>query len=157
MKTTNPNDGIQRRLMLNELNHHGRQSIAPRPSIRKMYDTTNTPNSWTVENPFCLALEWMETTLADVPCILPLRSPILVRNVVKAVLQALAAVEREGLVYSGTPCTSESSAQTLSKIDLKPSNVLLSGIDGPSPKAKLGDLGLSMKAYIKRVGHADFT
>ncbi|KAI2033761.1 hypothetical protein LOZ03_006724 [Ophidiomyces ophidiicola] len=76
--------------------------------------------------PFCLALEWMDTTLEDVPAVIPLRSTALAKAVVEASLHAFVAADQEGLVYT----------------DLKPSNVLLSGVDGPSPQAKIGDLGV---------------
>lgn len=107
-----------------------------------MHDTVNNPHSWAADRPFGLALEWMDETLADVPCALPLKSPVLVKVVIEAALHAFAAAEAEGLVYM-KPGNLVFFQSTEARIDIKPSNVLLSDINGPSPRAEMGDLGLS--------------
>ncbi|KAI1977064.1 hypothetical protein LOZ53_006453 [Ophidiomyces ophidiicola] len=126
IKTTDPQVCSKKNSLFREYKYHKASSINACPSIRKMYDTINDPNDWTAEKPFCLALEWMDTTLEDVPAVIPLRSTALAKAVVEASLHAFVAADQEGLVYT----------------DLKPSNVLLSGVDGPSPQAKIGDLGV---------------
>ncbi|KAL2072517.1 hypothetical protein VTL71DRAFT_11860 [Oculimacula yallundae] len=91
-----------------------------------LYDIINDPIGWTAQKPFCLAFEWMDTTLAEVPFEQYMKDPILVAKIVEVCLEAFVELEREHLVYS----------------DLKPANVLISNVDGLL-KVKIGDLGLA--------------
>jgi hypothetical protein len=55
------------------------------------------------QKPFCLAFEWMDTTLAEVPFEEHMKDPVLVSNIVKVWLEAFVELEKEHLVYSGMP------------------------------------------------------
>jgi hypothetical protein len=68
-----------------------------------MYDTINDQTSWTSETPFCLVLEWMDTTLAEVPFEKHTQGPVLIADIFKTTLEAFAELQKEKLVYSGTP------------------------------------------------------
>ncbi|TVY57777.1 hypothetical protein LCER1_G000921, partial [Lachnellula cervina] len=83
---------------------------------------------WTTQKPFCLAFEWMDTTLAEVPFEEHVNDPVLVANIVKVCLEAFVELEKR--------------ASCLFRAKLKPANVLISSVDGLS-KVKIGDLGLA--------------
>ena len=146
VKTADVNDKVQRECLLREYNNYRRPWIASSKNFRKIYDTVNDQTNWTAQKPFCLALEWMDTTLAVMPSESHVQSPVLVASILKTVLEGFAELEREHLVYSGTPFAPRDShlhIYMLSTADLKPSNILISSIDGPCPEVKIGDLGLS--------------
>lgn len=102
VKTTDVHDKIRRNSLVKEYNYYRRSSIALSRNIRKMYDTINDQEDWTAQKPFCLAFEWMDTTLAAVSSETHRQSPVLAVNIFKAVLGAFSELEKEQLVYSGT-------------------------------------------------------
>lgn len=72
-----------------------------------------------------MVFEWMDTDLWQLSS-KPFRSgPELPRIVARSVLEALAVFDGEEGVHT----------------DVNPNNVFLSGVNGPSPVVKLGDLG----------------
>ena len=103
VKTADVNNRVQRECLLREYNNYRRPSIASSKNFRKIYDTVNDQTSWTAQKPFCLALEWMDTTLADIPSESHIQSPVLVASILKTVLGGFGELEREHLIYSGTP------------------------------------------------------
>jgi serine/threonine protein kinase len=75
--------------------------------------------------PQCMVFEWMDTDLWQLPS-KPFRSGSqLPRIVARSILEALAVIDSEYGVHT----------------DVNPNNIFLSGVDGPSPIVKLGDLG----------------
>ena len=77
------------------------------------------------EQPQCMVFEWMDTDLWQLSS-KPLRSGSeLPRIVARSILEALAVIDDEEGVHT----------------DVNPNNVFLSGVYGPSPVVKLGDLG----------------
>ncbi|KAF2257465.1 kinase-like protein [Trematosphaeria pertusa] len=94
--------------------------------FRAMYDAINVHSSSANESPYCLAFEWMDCTLKDVSSEPHRRNSVLFKSISKAVLGALADLKSQQLVHT----------------DIKNDNILISGVDGPSPVVKLGDLGL---------------
>ncbi|KAI9684974.1 MAG: hypothetical protein M1820_010861 [Bogoriella megaspora] len=91
-----------------------------------MYDVINDYSSSTHQSPYCLAFEWMDCTLKDVPSKLHEHNSALHKSISGAILGALAGLKSQRLVHT----------------DIKNDNILISSIDGPSPVVKLGDLGL---------------
>ncbi|CZT03806.1 uncharacterized protein RCO7_07568 [Rhynchosporium graminicola] len=112
--------------LVKEYKYYRKPSIESSTNFRKLCDVIHVPTGWTAQKPFCLAFEWMDTTLAEVPLEEHMKDPGLVANIVKVCLEAFVELEKEHLVYS----------------DLKPANVLLSNVDGLF-EVKLGDLGLA--------------
>jgi len=84
-----------------EYKYYKRPSIHSSRNFRKLYDTINDPRSWTAQNPFCLAFEWMDTTLAEVSFEDHMKNPVLVASIVKVCLEAFVELEKEHIVYSG--------------------------------------------------------
>lgn len=70
-----------------------RPSIASFKYIRKMYDTVNNQSTLTDQNPFCLAFEWMDTTLAEKPPETQMQSPVLVAGILKVILESIGELE----------------------------------------------------------------
>ena len=103
VKTADVKDQVQRECLLREYNNYRRPCIASSKNFRKMYDTVGDQTSWTAQKPFCLALEWIDTTLADLPFESHIQSPVLVARILKTLLGGFGELEREHLVYSGTP------------------------------------------------------
>ncbi|XMA16272.1 hypothetical protein WAI453_009063 [Rhynchosporium graminicola] len=112
--------------LVKEYKYYRKPSIESSTNFRKLCDVIHVPTGWTAQKPFCLAFEWMDTTLAEVPFEEHMKDPGLVANIIKVCLEAFVELEKEYLVYS----------------DLKPANVLLSSVDGLF-EVKLGDLGLA--------------
>jgi serine/threonine protein kinase len=128
--------------LVKEYKYYKKPSIESSRNFRKLCDIINDPIGWTAQKPFCLAFEWMDTTLAEVPFEEHMKDPVLVANIVKVCLEAFVELEKEHLVYSGMQFTPrEFYRHSLSRADLKPANVLISSVDGLS-KVKIGDLGL---------------
>jgi serine/threonine protein kinase len=147
VKTADVNNKVQRECLLREYNNHRRPRIASSQNFRKIFDTINDHTSWTAQKPFCLALEWMDTTLADISTDSHIENPVLIASILKTVLGGFGELEREHLVYTGMPFAPLGVIiyipDILSTAGLKPANVLVSDIDGPSLEVKIGDLGLS--------------
>lgn len=89
--------------LVKEYKYYKKPCIESSKSFRTPCDIINDPIDWTDQKPFCLAFEWMDTTLAEVPFNEKQRmeNPVLVANVVKVCLEAFAELEKEHLVYSG--------------------------------------------------------
>ncbi|KAL8900180.1 MAG: hypothetical protein Q9207_005816 [Kuettlingeria erythrocarpa] len=108
-------------------------AIASCPYIRPLVDVIGPDNDITdlndyetVQDPFCLVLEWMEHDLRAVPSDRFRQGSNLPRTIAKSVLSALAVMKEE---YN--------SCHT----DISPNNIFLSDPDGPTPTVKVGDLG----------------
>lgn len=81
-----------------------------------------------ISEPPCLVFEWMDQTLAEIPPKDHFQNDALYKAVFEAGLNALAALHDENLIHA----------------DLKPNNILISGIESHKPIARKGDLGVSM-------------
>lgn len=103
VKTADVNDKVQRECLLREYNNHRRPRIASSKHFRKIFDTIDDQTSWTAQKPFCLALEWMDTTLADIPTESHIENPVLIASLFKTVLGGFGELEQEHIVYTGTP------------------------------------------------------
>ncbi|KAI9819652.1 MAG: hypothetical protein M1826_001113 [Phylliscum demangeonii] len=104
-------------------------SIASSPYFRAMYDIIGDPKklddeSDSVDSLPCLALEWMDCTLAQVPSQHHLQNYILINAITHAVLSGLVTLGEE-------------------KLYIKPDNILLSDVNTDHPTVKIGDLGLT--------------
>lgn len=54
-----------------------------------MYDTINNQSTWTDQKPFCLAFEWMDTMIAEIPPETQMQSPVLVAGILKVILETI--------------------------------------------------------------------
>lgn len=79
-----------------------------------------------------MVFEWMDTDLWQLPSKRFRSGSELPRTVARSLLNALAVFEDEDGVNT----------------DVNPNNVFLSGVDGPSPVVKIGDLGNYKSAAI---------
>ncbi|KAG4431832.1 hypothetical protein IFR05_012694 [Cadophora sp. M221] len=115
IKTPTPE---RRKFLTQEHDPYCKPAIASSLFIRKMYDE--------ISEPPCLIFEWMDQTLADIPPEDHFQNDALYKAVFEAGLNALAALRDENLVHA----------------DLRPDNILTSGIESHKPIAKIGDLGV---------------
>lgn len=100
IKTT---DSARWESLKREYNQHVKSYIQSSTYFRQMCDTINPENAttWSSENPFCLVLEWMETTLAQLPPESYYQNPLIVYKIFEALLEGSAQLARHGQVHSG--------------------------------------------------------
>ena len=103
VKSADLENQTQMDCLVKEYKYHQKPSIKSSRNFRKLCDIINDTVGWTAQKPFCLAFEWMDTTLAEVPFEEHMKDPVLVANIVRVCLQAFVELEKEHLVYSGTP------------------------------------------------------
>lgn len=131
--------------------HQCYQNPAIRASqrLRAFYDAINVHESSVPESSYCLAFEWMDCTLKDLTSEAHRRNLVLHKSISKAVLEALDVLKSQHLVHTGIyyNCC-RSIAEVTGKSDIKDDNILISGIDEPSPTVKLGDLGLGCCLFL---------
>ena len=72
-----------------------------------MYDIVGDPQDFDSDKPPCLALEWMDCTLADVPSEHYRRNYVLLEAILNAGLSGFATLHEEKLVHTGRPSTLE--------------------------------------------------
>ncbi|KAH9224390.1 kinase-like domain-containing protein [Leptodontidium sp. 2 PMI_412] len=120
----------RKKFLKQEYDSHCRLAISSSPFIRKMYDIVGDVEDFddrSQNHTPCLVFEWMDQTLADIPVKDHLRNDALQRAIFEAGLAGLAALHEENLVHT----------------DIKPENILVSGLENLRPTAKIGDLGLT--------------
>ncbi|KAL1858836.1 hypothetical protein Daus18300_009834 [Diaporthe australafricana] len=85
-----------------EYNQHSKPYIQSSPYFRQMHDTINPENitTWSPERPFCLVLEWMETTLAQLPAESYYQNPLIVYKIFQALLEGSAQLAKSGQIHS---------------------------------------------------------
>ena len=152
MKSANLENETQVDSLVREYSYYKKPFIESSRNFRKLCDIINDPKDWTDQKPFCLAFEWMDTTLTEASFEEHMKDPVLVANIIKVCLEAFAELEKEHLVYTGKLLIFWMfEGHLLSIPDLKPANVLISTIDGQS-EVKIGDLGLGTKhVYITEI------
>ena len=97
--------------LIKECEYYKKPSIESSRDFRKLCDIINDPIGWTAQKPFCLAFEWMDKTLAEVPFAehindpVFMNDPVLVANIIKVCLEAFVELEKEHLVYAGMSFT----------------------------------------------------
>jgi hypothetical protein len=96
----------------------------------------------------------MDTTLAEISFEEHMEDPVLVASIIKVCLEAFVELEKEHLIYSGMHSTTrEFYRHSLSKVDLKPANVLMSRVDGLFD-VKFGDLAAIHAGFSPKLfGH----
>lgn len=146
VKTT---DSTRRAFLKQEYEQHVKPHIRTSTYFRQIHDTINLDGAttWSSETPFCLVLEWMETTLAHIPSESYYQNPLIIYKIFEALLEGSAQLARYGQVHSGALCQpGDFGNRTLTRDnfpDFKPANILISALDGSSPpNVKIGDLGL---------------
>ncbi|KAI2642927.1 hypothetical protein GGS21DRAFT_544959 [Xylaria nigripes] len=109
--------------------------------FRKMYDDVNED---------IIALEWLDTTLADVKWNpFHMNSYRIIKEVLKAALESCVILTHLGLVNTGINSLSlevKVIPHRLTSPDFKDANMLLSGINTNQITAKVGDLGQIIKS-----------
>jgi len=120
--------------------------------IRTLYDVVGpeeddaqAESALTTEDPPCMVFEWMEHDLRTVPSEQFRQNLHLPKIVAKSVLSALEVLKTEyGAVHTGAVIVFLVCDSSMADgLDINPNNVFLSGINGPSPMVKVGDLGNS--------------
>ncbi len=101
LKSANLENQTQMDCLVKKYQYYKKPSIESSRNFRKLSDIINDPIGWTAQKPFCLAFEWMDTTLAEVPFEEHMKDPILVASIVKVCLEAFVELEKEHLVHSG--------------------------------------------------------
>ncbi|CZT49051.1 uncharacterized protein RSE6_09833 [Rhynchosporium secalis] len=71
--------------LVKEYKYYRKPSIESSTNFRKLCDVIHVPTGWTAQKPFCLAFEWIDTTLAEVHFEKHMKDPGLVANIIKAV------------------------------------------------------------------------
>ncbi|KAE9980579.1 hypothetical protein EG328_000216 [Venturia inaequalis] len=99
--------------------------VASAACFRELYDVIAT-----VGSEMYIALEWLETTLAQLKYLPNMRSYAIIKTFLKAALSSCVILEIQKHVNT----------------DYKPANILLSGIETGLITAKVGDLGLVFPA-----------
>lgn len=69
--------------------------------IRPMYESINGSSDAEKDDPFCLAFEWMDCTLKEVPSAAHKRNSVLHKRTAEAVLGGFAELHSQHLVHSG--------------------------------------------------------
>ena len=155
IKTASPDNEDARRSLKREYLAYCRPSIASSSNFRAFYDIVGSPESFDTDvndSLPCLVLEWLDCTLKDVPSKRHRQNYILLVAIVKAVLASLVTLHREGLVNTGDHLHMHVESR-LTRLDLKPDNILLSSVDTSHPIVKIGDLGLSKQASLIPTGY----
>jgi hypothetical protein len=105
IKTTDKLDVLD--MLKREHSYYMKPTIRSSRYIRTMYEEINGHSSPTTEIPYCLAFEWMDCTLKDVPPESRGHNSFLHKIVSKAVLNVLANLKSQQLVHGGTCCHSQ--------------------------------------------------
>jgi len=82
--------------LVKEYKYHQKPSIKSSRNFRKLCDIINDPIGWTAQKPFCLAFEWMDTSLAEVPFEEHVKDLVLVANIVKVCMLGSICGARKG-------------------------------------------------------------
>ncbi|KAI1120585.1 kinase-like domain-containing protein [Nemania abortiva] len=129
IKTALPNDDVAQQNLRREYDTYRLLEVANSPYFRKMYDGIDNPNNFdtdATETTSFLALEWLDSTLAD----LRYTDVMFNYSIMKAVIDTM-------LSSSGVL-----DGQVRVNTDIKPANILLSNVDSGWPTVKTADLGL---------------
>lgn len=119
---------------------HRLPSVASAKCFRKMYDVIDNST---------IALEWLDTTLAEVKYQPDMRTYSLIKIFIRAAFTSCVILEGYNCVNTGRePDLGELGQRLLIILDYKPANILLSGIHTSRVTAKVGDLGLGEHILI---------
>lgn len=151
IKYASPGNENARLDVQRECKAYGVDIIASSPCFRQCYDIIGDPNKFDDEtggiNPI-LALEWMDITFADVAIAPDMRTHFIIKNIIHTLMLSFICLDRAKIVNTGTtlPVFFYQHCLSLMESDIKPANVLLSGIDTGHLVVKVADLGLSEQA-----------
>ncbi|KAF2453077.1 kinase-like domain-containing protein [Lineolata rhizophorae] len=129
IKTALPSDGDAQQNLKREYDTYCLPEVANSPYFREMYDGIDNPhNSDTdaTETTSFLALEWLDSTLAD----LRYADVVFNYNIMKVIIENM---------LSSSDVLDQLS---LINLDIKPVDILLSNVDSGCPSVKIADLGL---------------
>ncbi|KAL9593301.1 MAG: hypothetical protein Q9179_005959 [Wetmoreana sp. 5 TL-2023] len=129
IKTAQPDDKTARRNLQREYDTYCLPQVAKSLCFREMYDIIGDPQNFdddAAETVPCLALEWMDSTLAKLSYTDAMHSYTIMKAIIETVLSGSVVLDGQNLVNT----------------DTKPSNVLFSNIDTDCPRFKISDLGL---------------
>ena len=113
-------------------------SVASSDCFRKMYDVIDSNT---------IALEWLETTLAELEYKAEDRTYSIILTILSATLDSCRILADDGYVNTGRVHGLQHSASA-DYSDYKTNNLLLSGIKIGRVTAKVGDLGLGEQAVV---------
>ncbi|KAF2816716.1 uncharacterized protein BDZ99DRAFT_375363 [Mytilinidion resinicola] len=130
IKKASPNDEIATENLDRECQSYLLPGVASAKCFRQMYDVIDNRT---------IALEWLDTTLADVKYQPNMHTYALIKTVLKEMLTSCNILDGQQYVNTGI-------VSDLKNLDYKPANILLSGIEAGRVIAKVGDLGLVVPA-----------
>lgn len=99
-----------------------------------------------------IALEWLDTTLAQLKYLPNMRTYAIIATFLKAVLESCVVLEIQKYVNTGMYYLVLNSGHPPTSLDYKPVNILLSSIATGVITAKVGDLGLGEQALTNNTG-----
>lgn len=137
VKTALPDDETASKNLARECQSYRLPGVVSAACFRKMYDIIDNRT---------IALEWLDTTLADVKYQPDLRTYALIKTVLKEALTSCDILDAQQHVNTGTVFHLEGLASGLTSLDYKPANILLSGVETGRIVARVGDLGLGKLA-----------
>lgn len=120
--------------------------IASNHYFREFYDVVGDPKGFDDETHDAtprLALEWMNTTFADVLLKPDIRSHVLIKHIIHTLMLSYICLGQAKIINTSTTLHFVSMLPLLTKSDTKPANILLSGIDTDHLVIKVADLGSS--------------
>ncbi|KAF2761593.1 kinase-like protein [Pseudovirgaria hyperparasitica] len=118
-------DAIARENLDRECGNYRLPGVAEAACFRKLYDVIDTADSEKY-----IALEWLDTTLAQLTYRPDMRTYTIIKTFLEAALNSCVVLEAQNHVNT----------------DIKPANILLSSTETDTITAKIGDLGLVFPA-----------
>ncbi|KAH6712736.1 hypothetical protein BKA61DRAFT_656843 [Leptodontidium sp. MPI-SDFR-AT-0119] len=115
--------------------------VASAACFRRMCDVIDTHDS-----EMYIALEWLDTTLAQLKYLPNMRTYAIIATFLNAVLESCVVLEIQKYVNTGMYYLVLKSGHPPTSLDYKPVNILLSSIATAVITAKVGDLGLVFPA-----------
>lgn len=155
IKTASPENKVARQELKREHEVYHLFELVKSPFFRRKYDVIGDPKNFDdiiSKDVPCLALEWMELSLSNLPSANAMHSYPLVKAIVEAVMSSCVALAGQGRVNTGEATVLEAAflegGPLLTDSDTKPANILLSNVDSGNPIARIADLGLGMRVSV---------
>lgn len=142
IKKALPGDKIASKNLERECRSYRLPGVASATCFRELYDVIDSHT---------IALEWLDSTLADVKYQPNRRTYAIIKEVVKEALTSCVVLDRQQYVNTGEIYLTPNDGNVLTNKDYKPANILISGVDTGCITVKVGDLGLGMQPPLSKV------
>lgn len=124
--------------------------VASSTCFRKLYEVVDTSSEAAAGDKY-VALEWLDTTLAQMKYQPGKDTYVLIEKVLSAALHSCLVLESYDCVDTGMDYECDClkpHCSLLTSLDYRPANILLSGIGTSQITANVGDLGLGMRLSL---------